>query len=206
MTYLSGEDRNQILLMPPTLNEVLSKDHPVRIIDAFVDSLDLNELTGESNNETPSGGYHPYDMFKLYLYGYLNNIKSSRNLERECKRNIELFWLLKKLHPNHSTIARFRAENLDLLKTVFIRFITAMQDDDIFNDQLSSLEQGKFTSYQLYLRKLKRKKGKERDVKLIEKKVDNYMQELKLNDNNIKPKTTSFQDFIKYVYQKLPGM
>src|SRR6266480_1439622 len=124
MAHVIGQSRYQATLYPETLDEVIALDSPVRIIDAFVDSLDLAGL-GFSKVETEATGrppYDPRDLLKLYLYGYLNGVRSSRRLERECGRNVELMWLLKKLRPDFKTIADFRKDNRKAFKGVFRQF------------------------------------------------------------------------------------
>lgn len=120
--YVEGDDRRQAILLPDVLDEYVDENNPVRFIDAFVDSLDLKKL-GFKHSE-PSGGagrppYNPRDLLKMYVYGYLNQIRSSRKLERECNRNLELAWLMKKLAPDFKTISDFRKDNIDSIKPVF---------------------------------------------------------------------------------------
>src|SRR4030042_713467 len=102
MKHIEGIDRNQITLMPDAIEDYVSEDNPIRFLDAFVDHLDLADL-GFQKVETADTGrppYHPGDMLRLYLYGYLNRIRSSRALEREANRNLELLWLIKRLAPD----------------------------------------------------------------------------------------------------------
>jgi transposase len=110
MNYISGVNRKQVILFPEVIDEYIEEDNPVQFIDAFVDSLDLQELGFRHAELEPTGRppYNPADLLKLYIYGYLNRIRSSRCLEKECKRNVELMWLLKKLAPDFKTIADFR--------------------------------------------------------------------------------------------------
>src|ERR1035437_7379190 len=125
----SRTDRNQLLVLPPSHDELIGEDNPSKVIDAFVDSLDFkqagfkNSIPGEKGC-TP---YNPADLLKLYLYGYLNRIRSSRRLERECIRNIEVIWLLNQLRPKYRTIAYFRENNLAAIKNVFRQFVVMMQ-------------------------------------------------------------------------------
>ena len=113
MHYISGEDRNQISVLPPSIDEYVTDENPVRVIDAFVDSLDMTAMGFErsSLNSTGRPPYANQDMLKLYIYGYFNRIRSSRCLERETHRNLEVIWLMKNLRPDHKTIARFRHDN-----------------------------------------------------------------------------------------------
>ncbi len=110
MCFMQGEGRRQGTLFPVTLEELIPDDHVCRVIDAFVDRLNIAALGFEraAAAETGRPGYDPRDLLKLYLYGYLQQIRSSRRLEAECRRNIELMWLLGRLAPDHKTIAEFR--------------------------------------------------------------------------------------------------
>ena len=111
--FIQGQDRTQSTLLPELLDEYITEDNPVRVIDVFVDQLALSELGFEGVNPAQTGrpSYHPTVMLKLYIYGYLNRIQSSRRLEAEANRNVELMWLIARLNPDFKTIARFRNEN-----------------------------------------------------------------------------------------------
>lgn len=120
MKFIAGKNRNQVSLLPPTLEESIDPDNEVRLIDLFVDSLNLAEFGFRMEYiENGRPAYHPSDLLKLFLYGYLNRIRSSRGLERECTRNVELMWLLKGLIPDHNTISNFRKDNPKAIKNVF---------------------------------------------------------------------------------------
>src|SRR5579863_6693856 len=110
MAYITGEARQQVSLFPLTLDEFIPADHVCRVIDAFVDRLDIAELGFERADPADTGrpGYDPRDLLKLYLYGYLQQVRSSRRLESECRRNVEVMWLLGRLCPDHKSIAEFR--------------------------------------------------------------------------------------------------
>jgi len=120
MKFINGTNRHQVEIYSRSLDDTIEKDNEVRIIDLFVDSLKLNEFGFEMefvDNGRPA--YHPADLLKLFIYGYMNKIRSSRDLEKECKRNIELIWLLKGLQPDHNTISNFRKDNSKAIKNVF---------------------------------------------------------------------------------------
>jgi transposase len=121
MPHLHAVSRDEMLLFPPSLDEYITDDNPVRFIDAFVDQLDLQTLGFSRAVASPLGrpAYHPGDLLKLYIYGYLNRVRSSRLLEREAQRNVEVIWLLKKLTPDFKTIADFRKDNLLPLELAF---------------------------------------------------------------------------------------
>src|SRR3989338_4330248 len=105
MSHIQGQSRHQATLFPETLEDLIPADHPVRGVDAFVDCLDMAALEFAKVAPRPAGRppYHPADLLKLYLYGYLNQVRSSRRLEREAQRNLELMWLMKKLTPDYKT-------------------------------------------------------------------------------------------------------
>jgi transposase len=124
MTHISGTDRSQLLLLPEAIDDYVAADNPVRFIDAFVEGLDLKTAGFERVEAKVTGrpGYAPGDLLKLYIYGYLNRIRSSRRLEAECHRNVEVIWLLRTLKPNFKTIADFRSHNRAAFKAVFREF------------------------------------------------------------------------------------
>ena len=111
--FIEGQDRNQVTLLPECLDDFIADDNPVRVVDAFIDELDMVALGFEGAIPATTGrpSYHPAVMLKVYLYGYLNRIQSSRRLDRECQRNVELMWLTGRLSPDFKTIAGFRRDN-----------------------------------------------------------------------------------------------
>src|SRR5487761_1276129 len=119
--HVGGSERRQRIFLPDMLDEYVTEDNPVRFIDTFVDKLDLKKLGFKHSVSSGTGrpSYDPADLLKLYICGYLNQIRSSRKLERECSRNLELVWLMKKLTPDFKTIADFRKNNVDSIKPVF---------------------------------------------------------------------------------------
>src|SRR5512139_3870701 len=110
MSYVQGEDRRQAALLPAAIEDYVTADAPVRVIDAFVDGLNVSELGFGRSVPAPTGRppYNPRDLLKLYIWGYFNEVRSSRRLERECRRNVEAMWLLRRLSPDFKTIADFR--------------------------------------------------------------------------------------------------
>lgn len=117
MKFIEGSNRCQTHLFPISLEDSIDSDNEVRLIDLFVDSLPLSDF-GFNIDFTENGrpAYHSSDLLKLYIYGYLNKIRSSRDLEKSCKRNIEVMWLLKNLQPDHNTISNFRKDNPKAIK------------------------------------------------------------------------------------------
>jgi len=111
--HIQGTNRHEVILFPERLDDYISAENPVRFLDTFVDDLDLQTLGFQRVRAAATGrpAYHPGDLLKLYLYGYLYRLRSSRRLEQETHRNVELLWLLKKLRPEHKTIAKCRHDN-----------------------------------------------------------------------------------------------
>jgi transposase len=123
--FVAGADRTQSTLLPESLDDWVDESNPVRVIDAFVDALNVAELGFEGVEPAATGrpSYHPCCLLKLYIYGYLNRVQSSRRLEREAGRNVEVMWLLGRLAPDHKTIADFRKDNGGAIKKVCARFV-----------------------------------------------------------------------------------
>ena len=123
--FIEGEDRQQVALLPECLDDYIGEDNPVRVVDAFVEELDLQVLGFKGVDPASTGrpSYHPAVLLKLYIYGYLNRIQSSRRLEREAQRNIELMWLTGRLTPDFKTIADFRHDNGAGIRNVCKRFV-----------------------------------------------------------------------------------
>src|SRR5215207_598133 len=148
MGYVRGEAAGQSSLFPPSLDELIGEDHPVRVIEAFVDSLDLGALGFERAEANPMGrpAYDPADLLKLYLYGYLNRVRSSRRLEQECARNVELMWLLGKLAPDFKTIADFRRRNSKAFVQVCRAFVRFCARARLLGGHLVAIDGSKFES------------------------------------------------------------
>lgn len=123
--FVQGEDRRQVALPPACLDDYVSEDNPARVVDAFIDELDLGALgfVGVDPASTGRPGYHPAMLMKIYLYGYLNQVQSSRRLEREAGRNVELMWLTGRLAPDFKTIADFRRDNGAAIQATCRQFV-----------------------------------------------------------------------------------
>jgi transposase len=121
--FIEGKDRREQLFLPECLDDYVAEDNPVRVVDVFIDELDLSGLGFADAAGTGRPGYSPAMMLKLYLYGYLNQVQSSRRLEREAGRNIELMWLTGKLAPDFKTIADFRRDNGEAIRAVCRQFV-----------------------------------------------------------------------------------
>ncbi|EKE8130601.1 transposase, partial [Salmonella enterica] len=134
--HIKGQGRHQVTLLPDVLDDFVTEDNPVRVIDIFVDELQLDVLGFERVNAKQTGrpGYHPATMLKLYIYGYLNRIQSSRRLEKEAHRNVELMWLLERLAPDFKTIADFRKNNGKGIKNACRAFIDLCRQMQMFTD------------------------------------------------------------------------
>jgi transposase len=146
MTYIQGDSRTQIALFPQALDELVAADSAVRVVEGFVESLDLAGLGFEKAQPAATGRppYHPGDLLKLYVYGYLNQVRSSRRLEREAGRNVELLWLLKRLAPDHKTIANFRKDNAAAIVQVCRAFTMFCREQELFGRELLAIDGSKF--------------------------------------------------------------
>jgi len=139
--FVEGLDRGQSTLFPSSLDDYVSGDNPVRAVDIFVDGLALDKLgfVGVQPLDTGRPGYHPGMMLKIYIYGYLNRVPSSRRLERECQRNIEMIWLTGQLAPDFKTIADFRKDNGKAIREVCREFVCSVQQASPLTGQSSRL-------------------------------------------------------------------
>src|SRR5271169_3270930 len=139
--FIEEHDRTQGYLLPESIEEYVSCDNPVRVIDAFVEELDLGQLGFAIQAEaTGRPGYHPSSLLKIYIYGYLNRIQSSRRLEREAQRNLELMWLTGRLLPDFKTIANFRKDNGDAIRGVCREFVALCRRLDLFSQAIVAID------------------------------------------------------------------
>jgi len=185
MAYIKGEDRNQIILFPECIDDYISEDSLVRVIDEYIEQLNMVKLgfTYAVCAHTGRPPFNPKDMCKLYLYGYLNRTRSSRRLEAEAIRNIEVMWLLKKLRPDFKTIADFRKNNKKALKKLFKDFTKLCDEWDLFGKELVAIDGSKFRAYNSKRNNFNEKKL-ERHIKYLDEKIDEYMKELDESDKN----------------------
>src|SRR5438876_6834357 len=144
--FVVGDDRSQSTLFPERLEDYLSEDNPVRAIDVFVDELDLAGLGfgGIEPEATGRPAYHPATLLKVYIYGYLNRVQSSRRLERECQRNIELMWLTGRLAPDFKTIADFRRDNGAGIRNACSQFLVVCRKLKLLTDGVVAVDGSKF--------------------------------------------------------------
>src|SRR5918992_4538973 len=142
MVHITGHDRSQTLLLPESLDDYVGPDNPVRFIDAFVDELDLAAAGFVRSKAKATGrpGCAPTDLLKLYIYGYLNRLRSSRRLEAETHRNVEVIWLLRHLKPDFKTIADFRRDNHSAFRAVFREFVLLCRQLDLFGRELLAVD------------------------------------------------------------------
>lgn len=179
MGYVRGVDREQITLFPESIDDYLTEDNPVRFIDAFVESLDFRALAFK-HSVTKATGRPPYDpalLLKLYIYGYLNRIRSSRRLEKEAARNVELIWLLGKLAPDFKTIADFRKDNLESVRGIFREFTAICKKLELFGSELVAIDGSKFRAQNSKKRSFSAAKLK-RSLKHVDAKIDEYLTDL----------------------------
>jgi transposase len=183
MSYISGIHRDQVLLFPELVDEYIEANNPVRFIEAYVNSLDLEALgfTHAVPKETGRPAYAPADMLKLYSYGYLNKIRSSRKLEQETHRNVELMWLLCKLKPDFKTIADFRKDNAKALRQVCREFTVLCKKLDLFGRELIAIDGSKFKAVNSKDRNCSEKKLKQL-LEQLNAKIDAYLKELDEQD------------------------
>ncbi|HEX9936242.1 MAG TPA: IS1182 family transposase [Longimicrobium sp.] len=183
--YKTGMDREQVVLFPERLNDYIAEENEVRVIDAFVEGLDLAALGVSRAVPARMGapGYDPRDLLKLYVYGYLNRVRSSRRLERECHRNVEVMWLMRRLVPDHKTIANFRKVNVTALKKVFREFTVVCQDLELVGRELTFVDGTKIHAVN----------GKDRNFTVerlkkllsrIEERISEYLSELEKQDQS----------------------
>src|SRR6266576_5126685 len=183
MDYIRGVTRNQVILFPESVEDYITADNPVRFIDAFVSSLNLNELgfARATAAETGRPAYAPGDLLRLYLYGYLNRVRSSRMLERETKLNLEVMWLLGKLAPDFKTIADFRRDNLAAIKQVCREFTLLCRKLKLFGGELVAIDGSKFKAVNNRRRNFNQARLS-KAIKAIEEKIDGYLDELDAAD------------------------
>ncbi len=177
--FVEGVDREQGTLFPERLDDYIGEDNPVRVVDVFVDELDLAVLGFDRVEPRATGrpSYHPSVLLKLYVYGYLNRVQSSRRLEREAGRNVEVMWLTGRLSPDHKTIADFRKDNGLAIRKVCTRFVGLCRQLDLFSDASVAIDGSKFKAVNNRDRNFTRNKMKRR-LEQIEESVERYLHQL----------------------------
>src|SRR5258708_23388514 len=183
MDYIRGVSRDQVMLFPDSVEEYITEDNAVRFIDAFVSSLDLAALgfTRAQPGETGRPAYDPGDLLRLYLYGYLNRVRSSRMLERETKVNIEVMWLLGKLRPDFKTVADFRRDNLQAITQACREVTLLCRKLKLVGGELVAIDGRKFKAVNNRRRNFN--EGRlTKAIKALEEKIDGYLGSLDAAD------------------------
>ena len=180
--FIEGENRYQSTLFPERVDDYVGEDSPVRVIDVFVDRLDISGLGFKAEAaETGRPGYHPRTMLKIYIYGYLNQVHSSRRLEREAQRNVELMWLTGRLAPDFKTLADFRKDNGEAIRLVCREFVLLCRKLHLLTEALVAIDGSKFKAVNNRDNNFTRAKMKRR-IADVEASIERYMGELDSND------------------------
>ena len=179
MGYIQGENRNQKILLPETIDEYIEEDNITRLIDAFADNLNLEALGFEKSRPAAEGrpGFDPHDMLKLYFYGYFYGIRSSRKIARQCYVNIEVMWLMKKLKPDFRTIADFRKTNTKAIKNTFKEFNRFCHRNGLFSEEGISIDGSKFRAVNSKDRNFTQSKLDDR-LERIDAHIEDYLRAL----------------------------
>ncbi len=187
--FIEGENRHQATLFPERVDDYVGEDSVVRVIDVFIDRLDISGLGFKAEAaETGRPGYHPRTMLKIYVYGYLNQVHSSRRLEREAQRNVELMWLTGRLAPDFKTIADFRKDNGEAIRLVCREFVMLCRKLNLLGDTLA-IDGSKFKAVNNRDKNFTRAKMKRRLAE-VEASIDRYLTELDKADRSAPPKDT----------------
>ena len=184
MSHLRGANRSEVQLLPPCLDDYVAADSACRFIDAYVEGLDFQALGFGRAEPAATGrpGYHPADLLKLYLYGYLNRVRSSRRLEAEAQRNLEVIWLLRGLRPDFKTIADFRKDNRAAFKPLFKEFNLLCRRLDLFGAELVAIDGSKFKADNSSYRRYTPKELRELLAK-VESRIDDYLSQCDHHDD-----------------------
>ncbi len=184
MRYIEGQNRDQISIFPISLDSTIDHDNEVRLIDLFVESLEIGKLGFRIDHiENGRPAYHPKDLLKLYIYGYMNRVRSSRELEKECNRNIEVMWLLKGLAPDHNTISNFRRDHPKAIKKVFRSTVNMANLYGLIGGRLLAGDSTKLRAQNSKKNNFNQKKV-ERHLEYIEKKLDEHNEQLSKADGD----------------------
>jgi transposase len=181
--FVEGEDRHQGILLPEYLDEYVSEDNPVRVIDVFVDALELEALgfSGVVPEATGRPAYHPGVLLKIYIYGYINQIASSRRLEREAQRNVEMMWLAQRLAPDFKTIADFRKNNGPAIRAACRQFIALCRRLDLFAQAMVAIDGSKFKAVNARDKNFTKTKLRKR-MEQVDASIERYMSALETAD------------------------
>ena len=181
--FKEGLSREQYIMFPEIIDDYIKEENPVRFIDAFIEGLNLLEIGFQNAQPKDRGAsaYHPKDLLKLYVYGYLNKIRSSRKLENETHRNVELMWLIKKLKPDFKTIADFRKDNLKGIQNVSRQFTLVCKDLGLLGSSLVAIDGSKFKACN-NKNKNYTKNSLKKEIEAVDKKINEYLKELDESD------------------------
>ncbi len=181
--FVQGSDRDQVTLLPECLDDYIAEDNPVRAVDAFVEELDIGAFGFSKAAPAATGrpAYHPRVLLKIYIYGYLNRVASSRRLERECQRNVELMWLTGRLAPDFKTIADFRREDGPAIRKVCRQFVVLCRDLKLFTQAVVAIDGSKFKAVNSRDRNFTPTKI-DRRIEQIEESVQRYLEALETAD------------------------
>ncbi len=184
--YIVGTPRMQLCLFSENLDEMVSADHIVRFIDIYVEKLDLIKLE-ISNIELRQGrpGYNPTLYLKIFIYSYLNKVRSSRKIERECQRNLELIWLTNQLAPDHWSLSNFRKTNTKALKNLFKEFLKFCHKLELMSFDCVAIDGTKVRA-QNHLSNIYKRDQMDKLMEKAEKKIDEYIKEIEVNDKKEK--------------------
>ena len=186
MQFIQGKNRTQSVLFPENLDQIIEEQNEVRIIDLFVESIQIDDYKFVFKTTTEGRpAYHPKDLLKLFVYGYLNQIRSSRVLEKECKRNIEVMWLMKELAPDHNTISNFRRDNEKAIRKVFRYTVSIAKQFDLIGGKLIAGDSTKLRAQNSKKNNFNPKKI-ERHLAYIDNKLNEYNQALETADDQNK--------------------
>lgn len=195
MEYQQGQDREQLSLYATCLDDMIPQDNSVRLIDQFVNLLDLSQMGFQTIATQGRPPYDPADLLKLYIYGYMNQMRSSRRLEKEAYRNIEVIWLIKNLKPDHNTIARFRKENPKAIQKVFRQSVAIARNFNLIGGTLIAGDSTKLRAQNSKKNNYNKKKI-QRHLEYIDKKLEEHNKELATADGDRK-KTEEIKEQIK---------
>jgi len=180
--FIEGENRHQATLFPEQLDDYIAEDNAIRVIDVFIDGIDLSAMGFKTIPEhLGRPAYHPATLLKLYVYGYLNRVQSTRRLEREAGRNVELMWLLGRLTPDFKTIADFRKDNAKAVRSVCREFVMVCRKLDLFSEAFVAIDGSKFKAVNNRDRNFTRAKLKRR-LEDIDKSIDRYLAQIESAD------------------------
>ena len=204
MGYIEGQNRGQVTILPETIDEYISDNNPVRVIDVFIENLDLEKASFAKSAPLRDGrpAYNPKDLLKLYIYGYFNKIRSSRKLMIECRRNVELMWLLKKLTPDFRTIADFRKNNVKALKNVFKAFVKLCLEMNLYAKELIAIDGSKFKAVNAKDKNYTASKLNDR-LKWIDENITEFMKEMDNCDKEDGNGTEDTKEQLKNKIQEL---